>query len=176
MNIICSLLFLFVNVVGSIHASLPLESEQDENKRAGQTQRLIDFYENLIAKHKIDESIPSAPEVLFGLKKTQELVAAKEFVVSDVPSIGQNAFEKIPPDSAKQVLPSVVETSAGVAKDKSFSFDNSYVYIDGISEDEDVVLVFDCSESDTSCNDYITEWYVTFVEFLRNNLAPLSAR
>ena len=53
------------------------------------------------AKHKIDESIPSAPEVLFGLKKTQELVAAKEFVVSDVPSIGQNAFEKIPPDSAK---------------------------------------------------------------------------
>ena len=101
MNIICSLLFLFVNVVGSIHASLPLESEQDENKRAGQTQRLIDFYENLIAKHKIDESIPSAPEVLFGLKKTQELVAAKEFVVSDVPSIGQNAFEKIPPDSAK---------------------------------------------------------------------------
>jgi len=127
MNIICSLLFLFVNVVGSIHASLPLESEQDENKRAGQTQRLIDFYENLIAKHKIDESIPSAPEVLFGLKKTQELVATKEFVVSDVPSIGQNAFEKIPPDSAKQVLPSVVETSAGVAKDKSFSFDNSYV-------------------------------------------------
>ncbi|MCX7352707.1 MAG: hypothetical protein NTW22_05500 [Proteobacteria bacterium] len=56
MNIICSLLFLFVNVVGSIHASLPLESEQDENKRAGQTQRLIDFYENLIAKHKICET------------------------------------------------------------------------------------------------------------------------
>jgi hypothetical protein len=115
--------------------------------------------------------------VLFGLKKTQELVAAKEFiVVSDVPSIGQNAFEKILPDSAKEVLPSVIETSAGVAKNKSFSFDNSYVYIDGISEDEDIVLVFDYSESDTGCNDYFSEWYEALVEFLRNNLAPLSAR
>jgi len=176
MTIICSLLFLFVNVVGSIHACLPPELEQNE-KRAGKTQRLINFYENLIAKHKIDESIPSIPEVHFCLKMPQELAAAKECIVGgDVSSIGQNAFEKIPPDSVKEVLPSVIETIAGVAKDKSFSFNNSYVYIDGISEDEDVVLVFDYSESDTSCNDYFTEWYVTFVEFLRNNLAPLSAR
>ena len=179
MTIICSLLLFFVNVVGSIYACLPPELEQDENKGAGKTQRLINFYENLIAKHKVVERTTSAPEVPFGLKKPQKLVAAKECIVaSDVSALGQNTFvENVPTDNAKEVLSSVAETCvAGVAKDKSFSFDNSYVYINGISEDEDVVLVFDYSVSDTGCNDYFSEWYEALVEFLRNNLAPLSAR
>ncbi|MEI7493944.1 MAG: hypothetical protein WCJ92_05040 [Alphaproteobacteria bacterium] len=176
MTIICSLLFLFVNVVGSIHACLPPESEQDENKRAGETQRLINFYENLIAKHKTDKSIPCVLEVPFGLKKTQKLTADTEcIVVSDMSSVRQKAFvESVPFDSAKREIPSAVETHDVVEKDKSFSFDNSYVYINGISEDEDFVFVFDYSESDRGCNDYFAEWYVACVEFLRNNLAPLS--